>query len=178
MGELYAGGGDGYSSGKYFTIAEGALWITLAAVDIHAGTMQDDSRSFAAQHAGFAGAGKDDDFYSDIGNFSDIYAYNEQVLRDRDPEDLYDPETHFWSWDEADNRSTYRDARIASEEMYNNTRFVVAAIGINHVLSAINAARIAVNHNEALGTGVEIGARILGTPGRAHGVALTVTGRF
>jgi len=179
MGELYAGG---FGSGKYFTAAEGILWLALGAVDLHARSMQDDAWSFAALHAGFDPAGKDDAYYIDVGNFTDVWSHNEQVLRDRDPYKLYDPQSaSYWKWDSDANRESYRQERVASEQMFNNTRFVAAAIAVNHVLSAINAARIIVSGNKALGGGggeLDIGANVLGGMARPHGIALSVTRRF
>jgi hypothetical protein len=176
MGELYAGD---YSSGKYFTGADGLLWLTLYAVDAHANSIQDDARTFAALHAGFDPAGKEDVYFSDVGNFNDIYAYNEQVLRDRDAYKLYDPaSTDYWKWDAASNREVYRGQRIEADGMFNNTRFVVAGLLANRVLSAINAARIVISGNKEAGDEVGIGATILGGPAHAHGIALSITRRF
>jgi len=77
MGELYAGD---YGTGKYFTGADGVLWITLAAIDNHATSMQDDARTYAALHAGFDPSAKDDDYYIDVSNFNDVYSYNDWKL--------------------------------------------------------------------------------------------------
>ena len=72
---------------------------------------------------------------------------------------------------------TFRDQRIASETMYNNRKFVGAAILINHVVSAINAARAAIAYNNAqeqiLGD-LQLSARVLGGMDLPHGVLLTL----
>jgi hypothetical protein len=178
MGELYAGG---YSSGKYFTAAEGVLWLALGAIDLHARSLQDDARSFASLHAGFNQAGKDDSYFINIGNFSDVWSYNEAVLRDRDAYKLYDPQSPlYWNWDSDANRDLYRDQRVASDQMFNNTRFVAAAIAVNHVLSAINAARLIVSGNRALSSdgSLDLGASVLGGIAHPHGIALSVSRRF
>lgn len=176
MGELYAGD---YGSGKYFTGADGLLWLSLGAVDMHARSLRDDARAFAALHAGFSPVGKDDDYFVNVGNFDDVYGYNEQVLRDRDAYKLYDPNSSFhWNWDAERNRSLYRDQRVAADGMFNNTRFVVAGLLANRVLSAINAARIVISGNREAAGELGLGASVLGGPGDPHGVALTVTRRF
>ena len=177
MGELYAGD---YGTGKYFTGADGVLWISLAAIDNHGTSMQDDARTYAALHAGFDPSGKDDDYYIDVSNFNDVYAYNEQVLRDRDAYKLYDPTSaQYWKWDSDGNRSAYRDQRVASDAILNNTQFIVAALMVNRVLSAINAARIVISGNrEKSGDALEIGANVLGGPFRPHGIALSITRQF
>lgn len=178
MGELYV---DEYGMGKYFTVAEGAFWVALAGVDLHANSLQDDARRYAAQHAGTRFEGKDDQYFVDISNFNTVYEYNEQVLRDRDPQKLYNPvSSDYWSWDSEANRSQYRDERISAEKMFNNTRFVAAAIAVNHVVSAINAARLAFSHNRNLDKAdlLDIKAGLLGTMARPDGIVLTVSRRF
>ncbi len=176
MGELYAGD---YGSGKYFTGADGVLWLGLGAVDLHARSMRDDARTFAALHADFNPSGRDDTYYINVGNFDDVYGYNEQALRDRDAYKLYDPASALWRWDATANRELYRDRRVASDAMFNNTRFVVAALAVNRVLSAINAARLVVSGNrEGSGGVIDIGARVLGGPIHPHGIALSITRQF
>lgn len=176
MGELYAGG---YSSGKYFTAADGVLWLALFGVDYHARSLRDDARAFAAAHAGFAQSGKDDRYYVDVGNFDDVHAYNEQALRDRDAYKVYDPaSSDAWRWDSGANRELYRDRRVSADGMFNNTRFVVAALAVNRLLSAINAARIVVGGRGGEEGAMELGARSLRGPFGADGVALTLTRSF
>jgi hypothetical protein len=179
MGELYA---EGFGSGKYFLIAEGALWLTFATFEVYGNQLRDDSRSFAASRASINPAGKDDQYYVDIGNFLTIQEYNEKQLRDRELENLYDPTAGFaWQWDSDASRATYRDQRISSETMYNNKKFVAAAILVNHVASAINAARAAISYNssidEALGD-LSIHADVLGGVGRPHGLRVTIVRAF
>jgi hypothetical protein len=178
MGELYVGE---YGMGKYFTIAEGALWVSLAGVDLYANALQDDARRYAALHAGTAYDGKDDQYFIDISNFNTVYEFNEQVLRDRDPQKLYDPMSpDYWSWDNAANRSLYRDQRVSADRMFNNTRFIAAAIAVNHVVSAINAARLAFSHNRGLDKAdlIDVKAGLLGTLDHPDGVTISVSRRF
>lgn len=178
MGELYAGN---YSSGKYFTVAEGVLWLGLGGLDRYATSLQDDARAYAAQHAGVASEGRSDQYYIDIGDFSDVYQYNEQALRSRDPEKLYDPSSSdYWRWDSDQNREMYRDRRVSADQMFNNTRFVVAAIAVNHVVSAINAARAVITHNRGLASfdSYQIHADVLGGIANPQGIVLSLTKTF
>jgi hypothetical protein len=180
MGEVYAGTFS--SSGKYFLLAEGVLWLTYVAFEISGNSLQTDSRTFATAHAGVTVAGKNNQFFVDIGNFATVDDYNQKKLQDRQPEKLYDPAAGYgWAWDSDASRGKFEDQRIASDQMYNNQKFVVAAILVNHVVSAINAGRSAVAHNSAIGKAlddVHFGARVLGTPGNEHGVMLTVLKGF
>ncbi len=73
MGELYVGAYDG---GKYFTIAEAALWLTYASFEIYATWLRDDARKFAASPAGVDLSGKNDRFFVDIGTFFKSFQFN------------------------------------------------------------------------------------------------------
>ena len=179
MGELYAGG---FGSGKFFLIAEGALWMTYAGFQITGDAMRADARSFAAVHAGAQAAGKDDQFFVDVGNFASTADYNEKRLRDRDVERLYDPALGYaWQWDSETSRIAFRDQRIRSETLYNDRKFVVGVIIINHIASAINAARSAISHNAGLGSplgDLRVDASLMGSMASPHGIMLTLTKGF
>lgn len=179
MGELYAGS---FSSGRYFLAGEGALWLTYAGMDIYAVSVRDDARQFAAVHAGLNPAGKDDQYFVNVSNFLTVDAYNQQKLQDRTPEKLYDPSAGYgWQWDSDANRAVFRAQRITGERAFNNLRFVVAAIVVNHIASAINAARSVIARNNAeSGTGgeVQIGANVLGDLTHPQGIAITVAKTF
>jgi hypothetical protein len=176
MGELYA---DGFSSGKYFLLAEGLLWLGYAGLEVYGNTLQDDARSFAAANAGVNPAGKDDQYFVDIGNFMNIRDYNEKQARDREVDRIYTPETAYaWQWRTDADRSQYRAQRIKAEEMWNGKKFVAAALIINHVASAINAGRSAVAYNRSLEQGLSFHADVMSDLGTPHGVLLTVTRHF
>ena len=178
MGELYA---DGFESGRYFLAAEGVLWLTYATFEISGNQLRDDSRAYAQAHAGITTAGKNDQYFVDIGNFINTDEYNQKKLRDRSYDLVYDSPTYSWQWDSPAARATFRNQRIASENMYNNRKFVVAAILIDHVASAINAARAAISYNKSLSDAVgdlDIRAGLTGGWMQPQGVTLTLTRRF
>ncbi len=146
MGELYAGG---FASGKYFLFAESGLWLTFTSFEVYGRWVQNDARKFAGSHASVQTDGKDDLFFINIANFNNVYDYNEKKLRDRDLASLYDPNgPFFWQWDTEQSRTRFRDLRVKSDNILNNVRFVAAAIVVNHVASAINAARLAIGWNK------------------------------
>ena len=71
--------------------------------------------------------------------------------------------------------------RVSSDEMFNNTRFIAAAIAVNHVISAINAARLAISHNHGMGgVGlIDLHADVLGGGiARPEGIMVTLTKHF
>ena len=175
MGELYA---SGFSSGRYFLMAEGALWITYAAFQIHGDDLRDDARMYAVSRAGVSPLGKNDQFYVDIGNFMDTGEYNEKKLRDREPDKVYDPALGYaWRWESDAVRLAFREQRVSGENVYNNRKFVGLAILVNHLASAINAARAAIAHNNALDNplgDMQFGATVIGGWENPHGIMITL----
>jgi len=147
MGELYAGG---YSSGKYFTIADGILWGGLIGATAYANNQEENYKSFAATNGGADPNGKDAKYFGNIGNYIDIYQYNYRQELDRNFEDVYDSETHYWKWSNQEQRSEYREMWKSSETAYNNTRFIVGALILNRIASVINAIRLVNAHNKNL----------------------------
>ena len=178
MGELYVGN---YSTGKYFTIAEGVLWVTLGSVHWYATWLQNDARSFAIQNAHIGTPRDDDQYYIDLGNFISSAAYDEQAGRDRQYFKIYGTTSPYrWQWDSPELREQYRQLRVSSDEMFNNTRFVAAAIGVNHVISAINAARVAISHNknvDEVGM-IDIHADVIGGLAQPSGIVISFTKHF
>lgn len=179
MGELYAGN---FSSGKYFLMSEGLLWLTYAAFEVYGNSVRDDARLYAVSNAGVNPAGKNDQFYVDVGNFLNVADYNDKKLRDRTPSLVYDPAAGYaWAWGSDNQRLTFRDLRVHSDNMFNNQKFVALGLIINHVASAINAARAAIAYNSALKDllgDLHIGASLLGDPAAPHGFMITVSRGF
>lgn len=179
MGELYAGN---FGSGKYFLIAEGVIWLTYASFQVYGNALQDDARSFAVTHAGISSAGKDDQFYVNVGNFTSVDEYNDKKLRDRTPNLVYAPGRGYgWRWDSEASRLTFRDQRIAADNVFNDQKFIVAAVVVNHVASAINAVRSVISHNKELTNvlgDVQFHADVIGGLAHPQGVMLTVCRSF
>jgi hypothetical protein len=178
MGEMYT---DNYSMGRYFTIAEGTLWLTLLGIDRYAAWLQDDARSFAVQHAGITLNGKNDRYFIDIGNFDDVQSYNQQVLRDRDLQKLYnESSSSYWKWDSPANREEYRSLRVSSDQWFNSTRFVAAAIALNHLISAINAARLTIAYNKGTDRAdlIDVHARVVGGIAHPEGIVVSFSKSF
>lgn len=178
MGELYVGD---YSVGKYFTIAEVSLWITWTGFQMYGGWIQTDARNYAVQHADVSTAGKNDQYFIDIGNFQSVYAFNQEMLRERNPYQTYDvSSSSFWSWDADANREHYRQLRISSDETYNDSRYVIAAVVINHLASAINAARNAIAHNKnaAQSSLFDVHASLIGGIQHTNGILITFSRNF
>lgn len=147
MGELYA---EDYSSGKYFTIADGALWGILIGMNTYAGWQKDRYQAYAVTNGGITTSGKDANYYATIGDYSNINQYNDAQALNRDFSKMYNLDTQYWSWPTTEQRKTYRGMWTASEQTYNDIRFVVGALIVNRIVSAINAVRLVSAYNKNL----------------------------
>lgn len=150
MGELY--GGD-YSLGKYLTIADGFLWTGLTGMHIYSGWQEDNYKAFAKSSGGVNTNGKDDQFFADIGSYINVDDFNDDKALNGQFELMYDASTHGWNWNDNLTRSEYREMWESSESASNNIQFVVGALIINRIVSAINAVRVVSAYNDKVENG-------------------------
>ena len=125
-----------HKRGYGFNSSELVFWITYVAFQFHAGSMNDNMRAYAAQHAGVIPIDKDDYYFKDIGNYMNIYEYNDQKLRYRQNNALY-PETdeYFWAWDSEQSRKEFDKIRIKGSVALRNASFAVAGLVVNRIIS-------------------------------------------
>lgn len=135
-GHFYAGRMD---VGAYFLGAEAAMWLGIFGVNYYGGVLRDDSRSFASVHAGLNKEGKDDDYFANVGNYMNIYMYNNDKLQSGQYNMLYDVNTHFWNWDSQSNQGEFEQQRKRSERTYNLSTIFVTGLIINRLVSGISA---------------------------------------
>lgn len=160
MGELYA---DAYDSGVYFTVADGVLWGTYVGINVYANWQKDRYISYAQSNAGITTANKDEDYYATISEYLNIDEFNDAKAFERNFDEMYNSNTHFWKWNTGEERKSYRDMWVSSEQSFNNLRFVVGALLLNRVVSAINAVRLVSkynnNLNQEVGWNVSVGVQ-------------------
>lgn len=147
MGELYA---NAYDSGVYFTIADGVLWGTYIGMNVYANWQKDRYIAYSQTNADVTPENKDDNYYATIGEYLDIDQYNDQQAFEYNFDEMYDTETHFWKWNTSEERKEYRNMWVSSEQTFNDVRFVVGALLLNRVISAINAVRLVSKYNKNL----------------------------
>lgn len=147
MGELYAGD---YSSGKYFTIADGALWGAFAGFEIYGKWKENDYKSFAESKGGVNLSGKEAEYFANIGIYQSIDDYNAAMELNRDFDKTYNTAAYYWKWGDNDQRKEYRDLWSSSESAFTNVRFVVGALILNRLISAVNAVRLVSAYNKNL----------------------------
>lgn len=145
MGELYAGN---YSTGKYFTIADGVIWGFFTGMTIYGNNKEDDYRSFAKAYGSVNLDGKDDQYFADISLYENIDDFNREKELNRDFNEVYDLDTEFWDWNGTAQRKEYRELWRSSETAKNNVRFAVGALVLNRIVSAIFAVRSVSAYNK------------------------------
>ncbi len=146
LGEWYLNGGkfDTWGSGKYFFGAEFLMWAGHFYFHSYSRWVESDARSLAAQYAGVdVRAPKPSRYYINVGKFSDIYSYNETQRRLTGTENLYaETQNTYWRWDGASHQNQYERMRISSRQHERYAQYLYYGIFINHILSAINTARV------------------------------------
>jgi len=177
MGELYAGD---YSTGQYFTIADGVLWSFFAGFTTYGNNKKSDYRSFAQARGGINPNGKDDTYFANIGLYKDIKEYNTAQELNRDFSLTYNVETHYWNWGNTTTRKEYRGLWSSSENAFNNVRFAVGALVLNRIVSAIFAVRAVNNYNQQIGNDIswKINFGIQSNPDNTSGLIMNFQQRF
>src|SRR5690606_4210662 len=144
MGELYA---ESYSNGKYFTIAEAALWGMYLGINSYGNWQKDRYISFAASNGGVNTDGKNDKYFATISEYLDIDQYNNTKALERRFDEMYNSTAYNWKWTDED-RKRYRNMWVSSEQAFNNLRFVAGALVLNRIVSIINAVRLVSAYNK------------------------------
>jgi hypothetical protein len=128
---------------KFFMGAEVLLWIGYFGTRSYANVIQDNYQSYAAVHAGSNSVDKAEQYWIDIGSSDNIYAFNEERLRDRNKDALYPANnSYYWQWDSKDSRKYYNNLRVQEHDWERRATFIVGAFILNRVVSAIDVIRI------------------------------------
>lgn len=145
---------------KFFAATEVLLLGTFVGFNVWSNWLEDDFRTFAVTHAEVNLKGKPDRYFVDIGNFDDIFAFNQAQLRDRDVAGLYkETDVSFWRWDSESNRREFESMRIRSDRAANRADLSLAAIFLNHLLSAIHST-LAVHKFNKHSAGEQLGMKL------------------
>jgi hypothetical protein len=136
--------------GKYFVAGEAASWIGFAGFNIFGDAIRSDSRSYAHQIAGANKNISDDEYYTNIGFYMNIYDYNNDKLARGEYDQLYDVNKFYWYWNSAEEQGTFETQRKKSERMYNKRVIFTTAMIVNRITSAISALILANQQNTLL----------------------------
>ena len=151
-GQYYVGEKDW---AKTFLISEGLLWLGYAGFREYGFWRENDYRVFASVHAGVDPEGKDADFFDNVGFYDSATEYNQVAIWEEGPEALLVAEGSqpSWAWDSEASRLTFRSLRSSSLTARERSLYVVGGIILNHVMSAIQAARSASSDGEEVQLG-------------------------
>lgn len=131
--------------GYFFNSTELIGWLSFAAFTLYSNQTHEDMKAFAADHAGISPSGKDNQYYTDIGNYMNIHAYNDQKRRYRQVDRIYTEDDMYWAWDTEDNKKKFDDMRLNSRLTERNASLVVSALILNRLLSVIDIATLTRN---------------------------------
>ena len=174
-GHFYAGRMD---VGAYFLGAEVSMWLGLFGVNYYGNALRDDSRSFASLHSGLNKDGKDDDFYSNVGNYLTVFSYNNEKLQRGEYDKLYDVNTHFWNWDTQENQYEFDIQRKKSERTYNLRTIFITGMIINRIVSGLSAIILTNKSNNNAGS-IKLSSEFISTPeNRLDGIKLNFVKSF
>jgi len=135
---------DRRTAGYGFLAAEAILLGGVVFSKTYSRWLEDDYRTFAAQHAGVS-RDSEHQYYVDIGNWMDRASYNEARLRDRQFDAMYTTPGTDWHWDSDANRRHFKDIRIKSDTYGQTAILFIGGLILNHVASAVEAGRGASN---------------------------------
>ena len=131
---------DNQIRGRIFVLSETVLLLAILGSYSVAQRQETEYKAYAAEHAGIDPIGKDRQFWVDIGNYSSLFTFNEEHLRWRDFNALYeDNDTWAWAWDSSNNRERFENMRIASDIWRLRGSFLIGGVVLNHIVSAIDA---------------------------------------
>ena len=131
---------DNQIRGRIFVLSETVLLLAILGSYSVSQRQDTEFRAYAAEHAGISPDGKDRQFWVDIGNYSSLLAFNEEHLRWRDFNALYeDNDIWGWAWDSGNNRERFENMRIASDSWRLRGSFLIGGVVLNHIVSAIDA---------------------------------------
>lgn len=152
LGELYAGR---YDVGKYSTIAEVSLWVLYTGVEMYSNQVRNDAINYARIYSGADVAGKPSQFFVDIGNFLNTQDYNIKKIHDGTYGLIYYDPSYQWQWQSDADRAEFKNMRIKADTYLNFGRYTLAVIFLNHLISAIDAARLTANFNASAVTSLD-----------------------
>jgi len=99
--------------------------------------------TFAGHHSGLNPAGKGNRLRTTLGNYQTSFLYNKQEFIEKGPEAIVYEQENTWNWDSTENRKRYRDLMAEAQNTDRRATLLIGAVIGNHILSALNANRLA-----------------------------------
>jgi len=127
-----------YRSARYFYGSESSLWLSLILFQKRKEWKKEDYQVYAAALAGVTNEGKNDQFYSDVSNFSDVDEFNAAIRRSREPRSVYDAADEFWSWSSEEERLKFKSLKLESDTAGQNVKRIIGGMIVNRIFSVMN----------------------------------------
>ena len=127
-----------YRSAKLFYSSESSLWLSLFMFQKRKEWKREDYQAYAAARAGVSNEGKNDQFYSDVSNFSDVDEFNAAIRRSREPESVYNGADEQWSWSTEEERLKFKSLKLESDNAGQNIKRIIGAMLVNRIFSVMN----------------------------------------
>lgn len=160
MGQWYS---ESKGVAKLYFFAEAGLWTYFLVSKAQEGMLRNSYTAFAAGNAGTNPSGAPDRYFKDLGQFYDSDSANEWIrrqAREQYPNDKAAQENYIqsrlyngdraWAWRDNDVWLRYKDLRLRSLEARHRASNLVGWAILHHILSGLDAARVASKHNRNL----------------------------
>lgn len=172
-GQLYVGAKRGY----IFLGVEAIAWTSSYFLWKSGKQKKDEYQGFADTHWEFPVPGEpcNDAIYDSTADrrIRDFYAYDKEHFY----EDIGKYPFYTCGWDSPENLNAYLDMRDDSNWLLKSSNYAIMAALINHVVSAIDALRLARNYNVSLGYGMNLDLKFKASP-HSTGVILVAARKF
>ena len=122
---------------RLFSNMELSLWISCIGVYTYSHHSKEQYKTFASRHAGVYARNKDHKYWVDIGNYINLDSHNTEHLRWRYFDEIYS-ENENWEWDSSSNMKKFEKMRIRSDYYSKSGEYILGAILLNHIISAID----------------------------------------
>ena len=125
---------------RIMALTESVIFISILGSYSNSNKFESNYQAYAAQHAGVSPIGKNRQYWIDIGNYSSIDQFNEEHLRWRDFNAVYEQDKNWnWAWNDDGNRIFFEKMRIKADTWKLRASFLIGGMVLNHIISAIDA---------------------------------------
>ena len=126
--------------GRIMVLSESVIFFSILGSYFYANKFEQNYKAYASEHANVTTVGKNRQYWVDIGNYSSIDQFNEEHLRWRDFNAIYEKDNNWnWLWDNDENRKYFEKMRIKGDTWKLRGSFLIGAMVLNHIVSAIDA---------------------------------------
>jgi len=149
---LLPGAGEYYAGSKKMALtfigSEVLIWSTYFTARTLGRWKLHDAEIWAAAHAGINLKNKNHALYIAVENYNNINDYNNAKLQQRNVAAMYpENEVYSWQWDSKASRRQFEKIRVSSDAWFGRSKFIIAGVILNHLISGIDAVRLVKEKN-------------------------------